>query len=78
MSLLSDLKAVFDKHHVEDELFFAGEGILRVADGGVYEDEDVRIQNNTGRYFFLVGVPENGSWKDFYKARVGIEAISPR
>lgn len=68
MSLLSELKAVFEKYHVEDELFYVGEGILRVANGAVYEDEEVSIRNNSGKSLFLVGVAEDGPWNAFRKA----------
>lgn len=67
MSLLSELKAVFEKYHVEDELFYVGEGILRVANGAVYEDEEVSIRNNSGKSLFLVGVSEDGPWNAFRK-----------
>ena len=68
MSLLSELEAVFEKYHVEDELFHVGEGILRVANGAVYEDEEVSIKNNSGKSLFLVGVSEDGPWNAFFKA----------
>ena len=67
MSLLSELKAVFEKYHVEDDLFYVGEGILRVANGAVYEDKEVSIRNNSGKSLFLVGVAEDGPWNAFYK-----------
>ena len=68
MSLLSELKAVFEKYHVEDDLFYVGAGILRVANGAVYEDEEVSIRNNSGRSLFLIGVSEDGPWNAFFKA----------
>lgn len=55
MSLINEIEAVFEKYRVNEDLVHVTEGIVRVADGGVYEEEGLHFENHSGHAMYLIG-----------------------
>ena len=55
MSLINEIEAVLEKYSVNEDLLHVTEGIVRVADGGVYKEEGLRLENHTGHVMYLIG-----------------------
>jgi hypothetical protein len=55
MSLIKEIEAVLEKYSVNEDLLHVTEGIVRVADGGVYEEEGLHFENHSGHAMYLIG-----------------------
>lgn len=55
MSLINEIEAVFEKYRVNEDLVHVTEGIVRVADGGVYEEEGLHFENHSGHAMYIIG-----------------------
>lgn len=58
MSLIKEIEAVLEKYSVNEDLLHVTEGIVRVADGGVYEVEGLHFENHSGHAMYLIGCEE--------------------
>lgn len=58
MSLINEIEAIFEKYRVKEDLVQVTEGIVRVADGGVYDEEGLRFENHSGHAMYIIGCEE--------------------
>lgn len=58
MSLIKEIEAVLEKYSVNEDLLHVTEGIVRVADGGVYEGKGLHFENHSGHAMYLIGCEE--------------------
>ena len=55
MSLINEIEAIFEKYRVKEDLVQVTEGIVRVADNGVYDEEGLHFENHSGHAMYLIG-----------------------